>query len=189
MTQAYPHVNNYGYLWIRLATQEDVEQIIQVQLKSLQVIAARDYSSHELNALLQSKQSPRSRFELIYVAELGEQIVGFAALDKVTNHLAGLFVDPEYTRMGIGTKLLQTIENEAQRSGIKVLWICSSLTGHAFYLANNYQEMNDFNISVDGVAIPCIRLRKVFPASSKVDVRGLVSMIILIAIAFFLVLK
>lgn len=186
MTQADPHINSYEYFWIRLATKQDKKQIIQVQLKSLQVIAARDYSPRELKALLQSKQSPRNRFETIYVAEIGEQIVGFVALDKITNHLVGLFVDPEYTRIGIGSKLLETVEAEARHAGIRTLWVYSSLTAYRFYQAHKYQEMSKVELCVEGVAIPCIRFRKTLVHSPKSDRRVWLSLVLIVAIACIL---
>jgi putative acetyltransferase len=160
MTQAYKQKYQKVNFIIRSANSNDISQIIAVQLKSLEVLAAQDYQPHQLQVLLASKKCKRGRFEIIFVAAIEQQIIGFAALDRFTNSLTGLFIDPEYTRQGIGTKLLQRIEQEAIKFKIPILWVCASLTGYPFYLANSYQELGKIGINLHGVTIPCIQMKK-----------------------------
>ena len=174
MTKAGSHRFNYIPIEIRLAVEQDQESIIRLQLKSLQVLSAKDYSPRELQALLASKKYPRNESELIYVAEINQQIIGFVALDRDSRHITGLFVDPEYTRMGIGSNLLSIIELEAKRSQIPILWVCSSLTGYPFYIANGYEKINTFSLLLGRVAIPCINLRKRLLPPRKLELKPLV---------------
>lgn len=160
MVRASRNTNKDENVTIRLASKKDYLQIIAVQLKSLEVLAAKDYQPHQLQALLNNKSYPRSVLEIVFVAEVEDKIIGFAALDRYTSSLAGLFVDPDYTRQGIGTKLLQKVEIEAVRLNIPILWVCASLTGYPFYQANNYQTIKKNSILIDYTFIPCIQMKK-----------------------------
>lgn len=160
MTQVYNYKNQADKFIIRLANKNDVSQIITLQLKSLKVLAAKDYLPHQLQVLLASKKRRRGKFEIIFVAVKNYRIIGFAALDRFTNSLSGLYVDPEYTRQGIGTKLLQRIEQEAIKLKIPILWVCASLTGYSFYLTNNYQDLGRTGINLNGISVPCIQMKK-----------------------------
>lgn len=113
-----------------------------------------------MQALLNNKSHQRSVLEIIFVAEREDKIIGFSALDRYTNSLSGLFVDPKYTRQGIGTKLLKKVEIEAVRLKIPILWVCASLTGYPFYQANNYQTIKKTSILIGCTLIPCIQMKK-----------------------------
>ena len=169
MTQASEPKNKGQNFMIRVANQRDMPQIIDTQLKSLAILANRDYYPHQLQALLASKNCQRPRLEIIFVAEIEQKIVGFAALDPKTNSLAGLFVNPDYTRQGIGTKLIQTIEQEAINLKIPILWVCASLTGYPFYLANKYQDLGKTHILLGCTVIPCIQMRKRLLTPTKIE--------------------
>lgn len=158
--QVYKYSHQAENITIRLATKKDIPQIIAIQLAALKVLAVKDYQPDQLQVLLASKSKQRSRFETIFIAEIELRIIGFAALDRFSNSLSGLFVDPEYTRRGVGTKLLQRVEQEAKKLKIPILWVCASLTGYPFYLANNYQEIASARIHLYGVKIPCVQMKK-----------------------------
>ena len=179
-------------LTIRLANKEDSSQIIQLQLNSLKILAAQDYTSHQIKAILNSKTQQRSILEIIFIAEVNHQAVGFAALDRYTNSLAGLFVAPEYVRQGIGTMLLQKIETEAVRLKIPILWVCASLTGYPFYKANKYQKLSRSNILVNRTLVPCVQMKKRLIPSTKVEIAvnilyyALITLIIFWSLVIFL---
>ena len=153
---------------IRLARSEDSNDIVRLQLNSLKNLSAQDYSPRQLQALLDSKRCPRSWDETIFIAEIDRQIVGFASLLKSHNIIGAVFVDPHFVRRGVGTKLLQFIEAKAINKNIKVLWVCSSLTGHAFYKANGYQTISKIKLYRNlATPIPCIRMKKRLLTRSK----------------------
>ena len=170
MVRASKRRNKDENVTIRLADKYDASQIIAVQLKSLKILAASDYQPYQLQALLNSKSDRRSFKEIIFVAEIADNIVGFAALDRYTNSLSGLFVDPDYTRKKIGTKLLQKIEIEAIKLKIPILWVCASLTGYPFYVANKYQKIKKTSILIDYTFIPCIQMKKRLLTPTKKEI-------------------
>ena len=145
---------------IRLATKDDADTIIQIQFDAIRNLCANDYSPLELSALLKDKSHPRSRSEITFVAEIAGKIVGFASLMGLSNIIAAVFVKPRFARRGIGTTLLHSLEQEAIRRNLRVLRVTSSLTGHAFYLANGYQTLGRTKIVINSVHISCICLQK-----------------------------
>lgn len=63
-----------------------------------------------------------------YVAETGDRVVGFGFLRPYRNTEAfrrtaeiTYFILPEHTRKGLGTKLLNVLEREAKKKGIRTL--------------------------------------------------------------------
>ena len=167
MTQASQKKHKDRHCLIRLAHKRDMPEIVDIQLKSLEILAAKDYQPEQLQVLLASKRGRRSIFETIFVAEIESIIVGFIALDRFTNSISGLFISPQYVRQGIGTKLINKVEQEAIRYKIPILWVCASLTGYPFYLANNYQKIDRTSIQVKGVLIPCIQMKKILSTQTK----------------------
>lgn len=147
-------------LSIRLAEVADAERIVQIQCQALQTQCAEDYTTEQLNALIKDKSRKRSWDETIFVAEINNEVVGFAALLRVFSSIGAAYVDPDFTRRGIGTKLLAEVEREAKLHNIPVLRVMSSLTARPFYEANGYDAIAESYIRVKGVKIPCVALKK-----------------------------
>ena len=145
---------------IRLSKAEDSEIIIDIQFRAIRILSAQDYSYRELNALLRSKSLYRKSKEIIFVAEINKKVVGFASLTYPFNTIGGIFVDPDYARQGIGTKLLQRLEQEAIANQIPVLWVSSSLTGYPFYQANSYRTVVKTKFPLYSTYIPVIQMKK-----------------------------
>ena len=162
-------ISNHQKLLIRLATPRDSQPIVQLQYDSLRFLAADDYTPRQLEALLASKSCPRVWDETIFIAEINRKIVGFASISNYINIVNAVFVKPNFARCGIGTQLLLTIEQEAVKNNLKELKVCSSLTGHAFYLANGYKTLGKTAISVDSISIPCINMKKRLLFKTKIE--------------------
>lgn len=145
---------------IRPAKPEDKYIIVEIQYRALKTLVAKDYSYRQLNALLRSKSTPRKSPEIIFVAEINGQPVGFASLLHPFNTIGAIFVDPNYIRRNIGTLLIKRIELEAIANKIPVLWVYSSLTGYDFYRANGYQTIGKAFLPLYSTYIPCVRMKK-----------------------------
>ena len=145
---------------IRPVKPEDKDDIVKIQYDALKIIAAKDYRPKQLNALLKSKSVPRKSPETIFMAEISGQPVGFASLLDPPNTIGAVFVHPNFARRSVGTLLLKRIEQEAIANRISVLWVHSSLTGHAFYKANGYQTIREICIPLYSTYIPCMLMKK-----------------------------
>ena len=153
---------------IRLAKSQDRDDIVRIQLNAFKVLAAKDYDREQLEALIQSKSTPRDSNEIIFIAEIDGQPVGFAALIYPFNTINAVFVDPDFARRGVGSKLLQTLEREAVKHNVPILWVCSSLTGHNFYRANGYRTLRTTVFPLYSTYIPCRQMKKrILPITLK----------------------
>ena len=111
---------------IRLATIEDVNGIIEL-IKPL-----------EKSGLLVKRSRERLETEIsnFYVIEREKNIIGCGALYKSINtnqaELACLAIDPEYQSQGRGDKLFEHVCKNAQKLGLKQLFVLTTQAAHWF---------------------------------------------------------
>ena len=167
---------------IRLAEPKDKYDIVKIQFYALKVLAAKDYNSEQLNALLRSKSTPRQSWETIFVAEIEQKVVGFASLLYPFNTIGAVFVDPLFVRRNIGTQLIERLEEEAIAYKVPVLWVYSSLTGYSFYQANGYQTIKKTTLPLYSTYIPCVRMKKRLLPVSKSEIFYEISQLLAVTI-------
>ena len=101
-----------------------------------------------------SKLFEEAEYYPFYVATSGEQIVGFGMLHsysklttfKETSEIT-YFIDPQHTQKGLGRKLLEILEKDARKMGIKsILANISSLNTASlnFHLKYGFEECGRF---------------------------------------------
>ena len=162
-------------LIIRLAKPKDKDRILQIQKESIEEICAEDYSAEQIQAVLEIKQLYNSRREkiedigeVVYVAEIGENIVGFSAYSGYW--IGAVYVHPQHVRQGIGTKLVKGLEREALSRNIKTLAVSASITGKPFYQACGYEAFGRSHLSSrSGIYIPYIRMQKWLIPPSEIE--------------------
>jgi GNAT superfamily N-acetyltransferase len=75
---------------------------------------------------------------LAYVALVDGQVVGTASLNGQT--VSSVFVHPDYQRRGIGTKLMDAVEQAAQSSSLGVQ---TSITAQPFYAKRGFAVIRE----------------------------------------------
>lgn len=153
-------LQNNDVVSVRLAKPQDKQAITRIQFDAIKILGAKDYNEEQLEALLESKSKPRNSREYIFIAEINSQPVGFAALSCSFNTIDAVFVDPDFARRGVGSKLLEIIEQEALKHKVSIVWVCSLLTGHNFYLANGYRTIRRTVFPLHSTYIPCLQMKK-----------------------------
>jgi GNAT superfamily N-acetyltransferase len=74
------------------------------------------------------------------------------------------FVDPDWARCGVGSRLLQRCEAEAAAAGYQRLELMATLTGEPLYAARGYNVMERVRSRLrDGVEVDCVRMTKEIP--------------------------
>ena len=124
-------------LKIRDATLEDAKELLEVHIRSIREICSNDYTDEQISAWSDPK-TDESYHEPIskgcfWVGEFDGKIVGFSQIIPADNEVLAVYVHPEYLRKGIGRKLLERMELEAERLGLEFLQMDSSVTAKAFY--------------------------------------------------------
>jgi GNAT superfamily N-acetyltransferase len=80
----------------------------------------------------------------VYVAERGNAIVGFAAIQPMGDgdtELDALFVDPSMWRRGIGRRLVKHCEDAARSLGSSALRVIGNPHAREFYVASGFQSI------------------------------------------------
>jgi GNAT superfamily N-acetyltransferase len=85
------------------------------------------------------------------------------ALDPATEpaRVRAMFVRADWTRRGLGRRILEACEAAARREGFTRLALVATLAGVPLYLAYGFEPMGEHDVTMpDGVAIPCVSMEK-----------------------------
>jgi ribosomal-protein-alanine N-acetyltransferase len=124
---------------IRLAVPADAARIAAM---------SRDYVEDGLGwgwTPARVARSIRDRSTNVVIAEAGADLAGFGIMKYLDDaHLLLFAVRPEYRRRGIGSGLLDWLENTAITAGIELIFLEARVTNtaaRAFYAAHDYREL------------------------------------------------
>lgn len=125
---------------IRKFEEKDAEQASNSIRRALKEVNYKDYPPEVIefmvNAFSPEYVIEKSKKALIYVAELNEVVVGTVKLQD--DYIGMVFVNPDEEYKGIGTALMDKIENSAIEKGLKILTLPASLTAIGFYEKRGY---------------------------------------------------
>jgi putative acetyltransferase len=149
---------------IRKAAVDDVQAILKVHTRSVESLCARDYTPKQIRAWVDNKKTDKY-IEVIqrdptFVAEIGGTIVGFIRFRPSTNELSSIFVDPDYVRQGIASKLFKKACDEAKHLDLTYFWLDASLTAVPFYDAMGFIMQGTTTHKFSGVDLKCLRMHK-----------------------------
>ncbi len=72
-----------------------------------------------------------------------------------------MFVRGDWTRRGLGTRILQACEAAAREAGFKTLALMATMPGHALYAHYGFREVERTAITLpDGVVLECVAMEK-----------------------------
>jgi GNAT superfamily N-acetyltransferase len=72
-----------------------------------------------------------------------------------------MFVRPDWTRRGLGRRILEACEDAARSEGFTQLALVATLPGLPLYLAYGFRRLDDVDVVMpDGVVIPCVSMAK-----------------------------
>lgn len=126
---------------IRRVKKNEAKEIAKLRRETFRNINGRDYSKKNILAF-NKKNTSRKILEKIKKRKmfcLVDKNVILGVIDLEQNKIGGLFVKHNYLRKGIGTKLLEHVENYAKRRGVKKVKLYATKYGYPFYEKNNYK--------------------------------------------------
>jgi GNAT superfamily N-acetyltransferase len=84
-------------------------------------------------------------------------------LDPATEaaRVRAMFTRSDWTRRGLGRRILEACEEAAKREGFRRLALGATLSGLPLYLAYGFEPVEEFEVMMpDGIAIPCVAMEK-----------------------------
>ena len=171
---------------LRQATADDSEEIRELIGRSIRALGAGDYSSEQIEGALRGAFGLDSQLiadGTYFVVESQGRLIGCGgwsyrrtlfggdartgrdagALDPATDaaKIRAFFVDPEASRRGIGSALLDHCEAEARRHGFRRAEMMATLPGKRLYEARGYVPGARVQYPVGpGVAIEFVPMSK-----------------------------
>jgi GNAT superfamily N-acetyltransferase len=77
----------------------------------------------------------------------------------------GVFVHPQHIGRGIGTLLMEHLEQTATRQGLTTLLVPASITAHEFYVKLGYQDVRQ--ITAEAAGLDYIMMSKSLPPANQ----------------------
>lgn len=87
---------------------------------------------------------------IYFVAVENGEIVGVAGVQKESGTVAGIFVDPDRKESGIGSKLMQKLEEKAREENLEQMETLASLEAIEFYKKNDYEVKEERKQDIEG---------------------------------------
>lgn len=121
---------------IRPYAPDDVDATIEIFLRSIREVSSKDYSAAEIEAWAKvedrSLWAERRMSRPAWIAEIDGKPVGFSDLTG-DGCLDMMFVHPEFQGVGVATRLLRRVEEEALRLGYGRIYTEASRTARPFF--------------------------------------------------------
>ncbi|MCA0171873.1 GNAT family N-acetyltransferase [Bacillus sp. RAR_GA_16] len=145
---------------IRNYHHNDLNQIIELFLQTIQYVNRKDYSSIQITAWTNSKSTltrtsiwkEEFKRNFTYVAEREGDIVGFIDL-TATGHLERLYIHYKFQRQGIATELFSKVEKTAKEHNLMKLTTEASITARPFFERHQFNVIKDQTKVIDGVSM------------------------------------
>lgn len=131
---------------IRKYTASDLEAVSTLFYNSVHAISKTICSQEELDAWA-PKTFDVARWKTLennysLIAEINGVVVGIADLTD-GGEVDRVYVHKDYQRQGVGSALLQALELEAKRRGLKVVTASCSKVANPFFLAHGYHKTGE----------------------------------------------
>lgn len=147
---------------IRPFQADDAPALLSLFRNTIRRVNCRDYSPEQVEAWASDdidEAAWASRFEgrFVVVAEAKGQIAGFGELEP-NGHIDRFFVSADHQGLGIGRALLDAIEAEAKRIGLRRLDADVSLTAVPFFERRGFEARLPQVVTLRGVEFRNVRM-------------------------------
>lgn len=156
---------------IRALRAGDAPQLYRVFHAAVHGSACADYGPEQLAAWAPAHTDPIAWRQKIMalqplIVTCGTAIAAYADLqsDGLIDHF---FVAPAYGRQGVGTLLLNTLEQRAHLLALRSMHAYVSITAQAFFRQQGFRVEYSATVEVRGVALRHAVMRKNFPLRTQ----------------------
>lgn len=151
-------------MWqIRLAGSQDAQAMLDLRSNTIMKVNARDYSPEQIQVWVRKATSEDftgafERGEYFVCASDDGRLLGQGQLEG--DRIEGVFVAADMIGQGIGSAILDRLEQEARKRGIKALHLNSTTTALGFYEHKGYTQIERTQVKAGGVALDVVKMRK-----------------------------
>ena len=155
---------------VREARPADAEAVFEAHHAAIERLGPQAYDDEQVAAWGEGGSPDDYGFEdpdeFYVVAELDGAVRGFGCLTlsagehlraDVDAEVTGVYVHPDAVREGVGTALLERLEEEARERGIESLGLWASLNAVGFYEHHGYERVaertHEFSGGVEGTVL------------------------------------
>jgi putative acetyltransferase len=147
---------------LREVVEADAERIHEIHCSSVRVLCATVYSSEIIEGWLKNRSPEHYRRNMsewgFYVAEAEEKTVGFGG--AVPGEIIATYVDPDYSRHGVGTALMSYGLKKAKVNAPGIIKIDSTMNARTFYETFGFKVVGEFMMRRNDVEFQCFHMEK-----------------------------
>jgi GNAT superfamily N-acetyltransferase len=177
-------------LRVRLATGEDLPALRRLIPRSVRGLSRNHYSEAQIEASIVHVFGPDTQLiadGTYFVVASGERIVACGGWSKRRTLYGGdqtkgdsdplvdparepariraFFVDPDFSRRGLGTSLMNACLDAARKAGFKTLELGATLPGVPLYRAFGFRELERVEVPMPGgEVLPIVRMGRALEA-------------------------
>lgn len=151
---------------IREATRTDTTVLAHLHEQSIRGLGPAAYDEGQVDAWASDIGPERYPIDdpdqAMVVAEVEGQIAGFGILDVANEEVAAVYVHPIYSGRGLGSTLLEHLEERALDVGIESLRLVASMNAVRFYERNGWVRTGEcrYRTGPQEVELPCVEMKK-----------------------------
>lgn len=155
---------------VRIAITADAEAIVRTHHAAVCGTAHDYYPPDVLEAWavpLTDDSYQRVREEIaddamvVVVADVNSRVTGFGMIVPGDEELRAVYVEPSFGRQGVGTAILQRLEEAACARDVARLNLSSSINAEAFYAKHGYETIERTTHRLrSGNEMACVRMTK-----------------------------
>lgn len=150
---------------IRKATQDDKVKISETHTLAIKKLCAESYSHDKIKAwtsvLVPSAYESAINDKHVVVADDDGFIAGLGILDLGSAEIHAVYVHPDYSGQGVGSLILEALEETARQNRLKLLTLYSTINAVQFYRHHCYQgdALKGHDLP-NGARLECTEMRK-----------------------------
>lgn len=150
---------------IRPYTAGDADATIEIFLRSIREISSKDYLPAQIEAWAKvedrSLWAERRISRPAWIAEVDGKPAGFSDLTD-DGCLDMMFVHPEFQGIGVATRLLRTVEEEALTLGFRRIYTEASRTARPFFEGKGFRVLAGQIVEKRGQGLENFLMEKVY---------------------------
>ncbi|EJB02469.1 putative acetyltransferase [Rhizobium leguminosarum bv. trifolii WSM597] len=150
---------------IRPYAPSDSDATIDIFLRAIREVSSKDYSPAQIEAWAKVEDrgqwAERRRSRPAWIAEIDGEPVGFSDL-TAEGCLDMMFVHPEFQGLGVASRLLKRVEEEARVLGFRRIYTEASRTARPFFERKGFRVITGQTVEKRGQSLENFLMEKLY---------------------------